>query len=129
MHAEGTAMVDEPVNPRIEQRRVLAASLNIPAGLREKFVKFTWPGEIAVLKIISSEVIRHGACTLTNAAIADLSSTSRCTVQNAVRTAEAEGLIKIEHGGRYNTITVSAKWKAWLDRHGDDAPSDGRRGW
>jgi hypothetical protein len=127
MHAEGAAMDDEPVNPRIEQRRVLAASLNIPAGLREKFVKFTWPGEIAVLKIISSEVIRHGACTLTNAAIADLSSTSRCTVQNAVRTAEAEGLIKVEHGSRYNTITVvSAKWKARLDRYGD-APADGPR--
>jgi hypothetical protein len=121
-------MDDEPVNPRIEQRRVLAASLNIPAGLREKFVKFTWPGEIAVLKIISGEVVKHGACTLTNAAIADLSSTSRSTVQNAVHTAEAEGLIKVEQGSRFNTITaISRKWKAWLDRYGD-VPPDGPRG-
>jgi hypothetical protein len=38
------AHAGEPVNPRIKQRRVLCASINIPAGLTEKFVKFTWPG-------------------------------------------------------------------------------------
>jgi hypothetical protein len=47
-------------------------------------------------------------------------------VKVALRTAKAEGLIKVERDSRYNTITVSAKWKAWLDRFGD-APPDGPR--
>jgi hypothetical protein len=120
--------VIRPVPPHIRRRRDLLASFNIPLGLRKTFIKFT-EAEIAVLKIISSEVVRHGACTLIMDAVADLSGTSRSVVKSALRTAETEGLIKIEHGSRYNTITVSAKWKAWLDRHGDDAPSGGPRGW
>jgi hypothetical protein len=44
----------------------------------------------------------------------------------AVHTAKAEGLITIVQGSRHNTITVSAAWKAWLDRYGD-APPDGPR--
>jgi hypothetical protein len=35
--------------------------------------------------------------------------------QVALRTAKAEGLIAVERTGRHNTITLSAKWKAWLD--------------
>jgi hypothetical protein len=55
--------IRRPIHPRIQRRRALAASLNIPAGLEEKFAKFT-EGEIAVLKIISGKVVRDGACTL-----------------------------------------------------------------
>jgi hypothetical protein len=118
--------IRRPIHPRIQRRCDLAASLNIPAGLEEKFAKFT-EGERAVLKIISGKVVRDGACTLTKDAIADLSSITRRVVMTALRTAKAEGLIKVERpGGRSNTITVSAKWKAWLDRFGD-APPDGPR--
>jgi hypothetical protein len=115
-------LIRRPVHPRIQRRRDLASSLNFPADLRETFGKFT-DSEHAVLKIVSGEVVRRGACTLTKDAIADLSSVSYPVVKTALRTAKAEGLIKIEQGRRYNTITVSAKWKAWLDRYGD-APSD-----
>jgi hypothetical protein len=49
---------------------------------------------------------------------------SRCAASSALRTAKAEGLIVVEWTGRRNTITVSATWKAWLDRYGL-APPDG----
>ena len=114
-----------PVHPRVQRRRALAASLNFPADLRETFGKFT-DGERAVLKIISGEVVRHGVCMLTKDAIADLSSASITVVKIALRTAKAEGLIKVELGHRYNTITLSEKWKTWLDSYGD-TPPDGQR--
>jgi DNA-binding FadR family transcriptional regulator len=63
---------------------------------------------------------------LTKDAIADLSSITRRVVKTALRTAKAEGLIKVEQGSRYNTITLSPTWMAWLDRYGD-APPDGPR--
>jgi hypothetical protein len=113
-----------PIHPRIQRRRDLAASLHIPPELGAKFTE----SERAVLKIISSEVARHGACTLTRDAIADLSNISRRVVMTALHTAKAEGLIKIERpGGRSNTITVSPTWREWLDRYGN-APPDEPRG-
>src|SRR5580693_9011131 len=66
-----------------------------PGGTEEKFAKFTRPGGLAVLKIISSEVARRGACTLTVDTIADLASIDRSVVKVALRTAKAEGLIKV----------------------------------
>jgi hypothetical protein len=114
------------LHPRIQRRRDLASSLNFPADLRETFGKFT-DGERAGLTIISGEVVRHGACTLSKDAIADLSNVSRNVVQRAVHVAKAEGLIKVERpGGRSNTITLSPTWRAWLDRYGD-TPPDGPR--
>jgi len=115
--------MDDDVHPRIQRRRDLASSLNFPADLSETLGKFT-ESERAVLKIISGEVVRHGACTLSKDAIADLSSVSSTVVKVVLRTAKAEGLIAVERTGRRNTITVSATWKAWLDRYGD-APPDG----
>jgi hypothetical protein len=113
--------IRRPIHPRIQRRLDLAASLNIPAGLKEKFAKFTRPGGLAVLKIISREVVRRGACTLTVDAIADLAGIDRSVVKVAIRTAKAEGLIKVERGQTGpNTITVSAEWKAWLDRYGEE---------
>ena len=90
----------------------------MPRGLA---APYSIPPRLATALIRPSD---HGACTLTKDAIADLSSVSYPVVKTALRTAKAEGLIKIEQGRRYNTITVSAKWKAWLDRYGD-APPDG----
>jgi hypothetical protein len=115
--------IERPIHPRIQRRRALAASLNIPAGLEEKLTKFT-EGGMAALKIISGEVVRHGACTRTIDAIADLASVHPRVVKRALRTAKSEGLVEVRQGGRYNTITLSAEWKAWLDRHGD-APTAG----
>jgi hypothetical protein len=121
---------DKPVqldllHPRLQRRRDLASSLNFPADLREMFGKFT-ESERAVLKIISGEVVRHGACTLSKDAIADLSSVGSTVVKVVLRIAKAEGLIGVERTGRRNTIILSAKWKAWLDCYGD-APPDGPR--
>jgi uncharacterized protein YjbI with pentapeptide repeats len=39
--------IHRPIDPRIQRRRDLAASLNFPAELRETFAKFTWPGQLA----------------------------------------------------------------------------------
>jgi hypothetical protein len=124
--AEGAAMDDEPVNLRVERpirrrvelRRALAASLHIPLELGAKFTD----SERAVLQIISNEVARHGACTLSKDAIAALSCTSPTVVKVALRTAKATGLITVERTGRRNTITMSPMWKAWLDRFGDVPP-------
>jgi hypothetical protein len=125
-------MDDDPAESgplaRIQRRRDLASSLNFPAELRETFGKFVRPGGLAVLKIISGEVVRHGACTLSKVAIADLAGTDLTAVKVALRTAKAEGLIAVERTGPRSTITLSAKWKAWLDRYGD-APPDGPCDW
>jgi hypothetical protein len=116
-------IIRRPIHPRIQRRRALAASLHIPPELGAKFTE----GEMAVLKVIADKHGRHGACTLTRDAIGDLASTSRWTVERAVCTAAAEGLIEVRQGRPYNIMTVSATWEAWLDRHGD-APPDATRG-
>jgi hypothetical protein len=119
--------IRRPIHPRIQRRRDLAASLNIPAGLEEKFAEFPRPGGLAVLKIISREVVRHGDCTLTMDAIAQLASVERSVARRMLHIAKAEGLIKVERGRTGpNTITVTPEWKAWLARYGD-APPDGPR--
>jgi hypothetical protein len=107
--------IRRPVHPRIQRRRALAASLHIPLELGAKFTD----SERAVLQIVSGEVARHGACTLTKDAIAALSCTSHPLVKVALRTAKAAGLITVERIGRRNTITLSSTWRAWLDRYGD----------
>jgi hypothetical protein len=76
---------------RIQRRRGLANSLHIPAELATPFTE----GEMAALKIIA-EHVRCGACTLARDAIAFLSCTSRTVVKDAIRTAEATGLLKRE---------------------------------
>ena len=112
-----------PVHPRVQRRRALAASLHIPPELGAKFTD----GQRAVLKIVCGEVVKHGACTLKWDAIANLSSVTPGVVTTAIRTAQAEGLIAIERTtGRPNTITLSEKWKTWLDSYGD-TPPDGQR--
>jgi hypothetical protein len=116
-------IIRRPIHPRVQRRRALAASLHVPPELGSKFTE----GEMAVLKVIADKRGRHGACTLARDAIGDVSGTSRWTVERAVCTAAAEGLIEVRQGGRYNTITVSATWEAWLNRYGD-APLDATRG-
>jgi hypothetical protein len=108
-------IIRRPVHPRVQRRRALAASLHIPPELGSKFTE----GEMAVLKVIADKHGRHGACTLTRDAIGDASGTSRWTVERAVSTAAAEGLIEVRPSSHYNIIAVSATWEAWLDRYGD----------
>jgi hypothetical protein len=101
----------DDTQPRIQRRRDLANSLHIPAELATRFTD----GEMAALKIIADEHVRCGACTLARDAIAALSCTSRTVVKDAIRTAEAAGLLKREQirgrGRRYTTITItSAEW-------------------
>jgi hypothetical protein len=102
-------LIRRPIHPRIERRRALAASLHIPPELGAKFTE----GQLAVLKIISSEVAKRGACTLTMDAIADLSSTSPRTVHETLRTAKAEGLIEVgrpqQHHHRFADMEGVAK--------------------
>jgi rhodanese-related sulfurtransferase len=126
----GDKPADGPINliryrihPRIQRRRALAASLHIPLELGAKFTD----SERAALQIISGEVAKHGACTLSKDAIAALSCTSGTVVKTALRTAKAAGLIEVRQGPRYNTITISPTWKAWLDRY-SDAPPDATGG-
>jgi hypothetical protein len=115
--------IRRPIHPRIQRRRVLAASLHTPLELDAKFTD----SERAVLQIISGEVAGHGACTLTKDAIAALSCTSRAVVKVTLRAAKAAGLITVERTGRRNTITISPMWQAWLDRYDDASPEATRR--
>jgi hypothetical protein len=116
-------LILRPIHPRIQRRRALAASLHIPPELGSKFTE----GEMAVLKVIADKRGRPGGCMLTRDAIGDVSGTSRWTVERAVCTAAAEGLIEVRRGGRYNIITVSTQWMVWLDRRGDAPPDATRR--
>jgi hypothetical protein len=109
------------VDPRIERRRELANSLHIPVELTYQFTE----GEMAVLKVIADEHVRHGTCRLSKDAIAELSCVSRSVVKTAIRAADTAGLMRREQSGRYTKITIiSAKWKAWLDHRGDAPRSD-----
>jgi hypothetical protein len=100
----------------IQRRHELAGSRHIPAELASPFTV----GGLAVLKVIADEYVRRGACTLSKDAIANLSGTSKTVAKHAIRAADTAGLIRREQSGRYTKITItSAKWKAWLDHHGD----------
>jgi hypothetical protein len=85
--------------------------------------KFTW-GEVAVLRVIGDEVMRHGACSLYIDAIAAMAGMHRTTVQNALRQARRLGLITVEERrppGRRKSLTnivriVSEEWLTWLRR-------------
>jgi hypothetical protein len=112
--------IRRPIHPRIQRRRDLAASLHIPPEPGAKFTE----GEFAVFKIVS------GRSRQAQRLHADLGRHRRHVHHHSPRgddrDPKAEGLIKVERGRRYRTITLSAAWKAWLDRYGD-APPDGPR--
>src|SRR5215204_3183501 len=81
----------------LEFRRVLfrsrwAVSGALPPALASRFTT----AENAVLAVVSAEVRRHGACTLTVGHIAALAGVSETTVRNAVREARALGLVQVE---------------------------------
>ena len=116
-----------PASGTIPAYYAVASSLPRSASRQGSRRRSTNSPELAVLKIISVEVVRHGTCTLTKNAIADLSCTSSTVVKVAIRTAKAEGLITVERTGRRNTVTILPNWKSWLGRY-CDAPPDGPHG-
>jgi hypothetical protein len=101
----------------MERRRSWAAAGRLPPALAARFTL----AEQAVLAVVAVEVSKRGACTLTVAHLAALAGTSESTVRNALREAEALGLISIERRRRTawvnfpNVIRVLSKeWNSWL---------------
>src|SRR3712207_3697634 len=101
----------------LERRRRWAASGALPPSLAARFTL----AETAVLAVVSAEVRRHGACTLTVGHIAALAGVSETTVRNAVREARALGLVQVEERrvsawrNMPNRITVTSReWLSWL---------------
>ena len=101
----------------MERRRSWAAAGRLPPALAAQFTL----AEQAVLAVTAVEVSKRGVCTLTVAHLAALAGTSESTVRNALREAEALGLISIERRRRTawvnfpNVIRVLSKeWNSWL---------------
>lgn len=101
----------------IARRRQLAASGAVPGSIAVNFTQ----GELAVLSVIAREIRRTGACDWFMDKIAALAGVSRTTTRNALRQAQALGLISLKERRRNrwrsdsNVITIIAKeWTAWL---------------
>src|SRR5215204_90968 len=101
----------------MERRRSWAASGAMPPQLAARFTL----AEVAVLAVVAAEVRTKGACTLTLGHIAALAGVCRKTTKNALREAEALGLVRIEERrltawrNASNRLTVTSReWNAWL---------------
>jgi hypothetical protein len=101
----------------MERRRSWAAAGRLPPALAARFTV----AEQAVLAVIAVEVAKKGQCTLTIGHLAALAGVSETTVRNALREAEALGLISIGRRRRTawmsypNTVQiVSKEWSSWL---------------
>lgn len=103
----------------IERRRTLAATGVMPPALACRFTT----SELAVLRVVADEAMRHGSCRLFLDAIAARAGVSRSTAKNALREARLLGLLKVDerpqHGAKNlsNVVTIVDKsWLAWLRR-------------
>src|SRR4051812_40881762 len=101
----------------LERRRGWAASGAMPPQLASGFTL----AETAVLAVIAAEVRRHGACTLTVGHVAALAGVCGQTVRNALKAAQALGLVHVEERrvaafrNKPNRVTIiSREWLAWL---------------
>ena len=101
----------------MERRRRWAASGALPPALAARFTL----AETAVLAVIATEHLKHGACTLTIDHIAALAGVGRTTVKNALREAQRRGLARIEERrvsawrNAPNVVTITApEWTSWL---------------
>jgi len=108
----------------IERRRRLAFSGPMPPALGSRFTT----GQLAVLRVVSDEVARSGACGLCIDAIAARAGVCRRLAQAAIRLAEGDGLLTIQerrNQGRKSDPNVvriiSREWLAWLRRGGRSA--------
>jgi hypothetical protein len=101
----------------MERRRRWVASGRVPPQLAARFTM----GEGAVLAVVALEVAKRGDCRLTIPHIAALAGVSETTVRNAMRQAEALGLLRVEERrltawrNHPNVVRiVSAEWRSWL---------------
>jgi hypothetical protein len=101
----------------MERRRSWAAAGRLPPSLAARFTL----AEQAVLAVVAVEVSKRGRCGLTVAHLAALAGVSESTVRNALREAEALGLIGIERRRRSPWINypneiqiLSKEWLLWL---------------
>src|SRR3982751_6225805 len=101
----------------MERRRRWAASGALPPALAARFTL----AETAVLAVVTAEVLRHSACTLTVGHVAALAGVSETTVRNALRAARGLGLLTLEERrltawrNAPNVVRiVSREWLAWL---------------
>lgn len=100
----------------LTRRRRLATSGRLPPALASHFSL----GEMAVMAVVSMEVIRDGKCTLCLDRIAACAGVSRTTAKNALRHAERLRLVTIEERRQtfWRNLTnvvriVSPEWQAW----------------
>src|SRR5215207_2439171 len=105
----------------MERRRRWAASGALPPALAARFTL----AETAVLAVVSAEVRRHGACTLTIGHVAGLAGVSETIVRNTMREARALGLVHVQERrvsawrNQPNRITImSREWLSWLRMRG-----------
>lgn len=101
----------------LSRRRQLAMSGAVPGTIA---VGFTM-GEIAALSVIARECQRRGRCIWFMDKIAAVAGVSRTTARNALRQAQALGLVTVEERRHKaarsdsNVIRiVSPEWQAWL---------------
>jgi hypothetical protein len=105
----------------LSRRRQLAMSGAMPGNIAHAFTM----GEIAALSVIARECQRRGRCTWFMDKIAAVAGVSRTTARNALRQAQALGLVTVEErrhqGARSDSNViqiVSREWQAWLRLEG-----------
>jgi hypothetical protein len=105
----------------IERRRRWVASGKLPPQLAARFTQ----AEAAALAVIALEVTKHGDCRLPIGAIAAGAGVCPRSVRNAIRAAEALGLLTVEErrltAFRNDTNIVRVidpAWRAWLRLRG-----------
>ena len=101
----------------ILRRREHSATGPLPPAIAATFTT----GELAVLKVISDEVLAHGACDRSLNELAARAGVCRSLAKRAVRLAELDGLITVQRRPRSgrkhltNVIrVVRAEWLDWL---------------
>ncbi len=101
----------------LSRRRQMAMSGAVPGNIA---IAFTM-GEIAALSVIARECQRRGRCTWFMDKLAAVAGVSRTTARNALRQAQALGLVTVEERrhkaarSESNVIQiVSPEWQAWL---------------
>lgn len=106
----------------IQRRRRVAASGFAPPAIASRFTV----AEQAALAIVVDEHRRSGDCRLPIDAIAARAGCSRTSVQNAIRSARAAGLIRVTHRPRRgqkhlpNVIEItSPEWRTWVQKRGN----------